>query len=680
MSHLHTLSRRELLSLGALAGFPVLPAAAQGSTTAAASVAIADFFRRGNYLDLAPSPSGRFLAATTELFGRLNVIVIDLEARKSQPLTQYNNIDCGRLSWVGDDYILFTAIQLNAPSGQDSPRAGGLFSVARDGSGILQLAKTASQQAKTGTGGFGFLAPVRAIPGSRNEIIAGGVVANDDSVDLYRVNVANGRNRILTQGRPSDRVINWILDSKLVPRVSIALGAGASTMMICHYRSGPDAPWVELARFDQTRPPAFVPLAFDTDDKHLFVASNEGRRNMAIFRYDPDAKKVIELVAQHPQYDLGASPQGTSLGNLISDPVSGEVMGLVVDADRLEAVWFDEEMARAQASIDAALPNHFNAVRRSGRSKRYVVTSFSDTAPGRHFLFDATKRSLEEIGSARPWLEGRLAPVRPFMLKTRDGLSIPSYYVLPRNHKPGERLPTVVHIHGGPMARDVVLGGRFGSSFGVIEAQLLASRGYAVVLPNFRVTPELGSDIYYAGFGTYGKQMSDDHEDAAKWAVEQGFADPQRICISGASYGGYAALHALTRPSNPFACAISGLPVTDLKFQRNEADYARSRNAVEYWRKLQGVPNFDDPSVRELSPLFNADKIKAPVFMYYGDEDTRTPPEQARRMIDALAKAGNPVKDVYVGKGEGHGFGVQSHNVELYERMIRFLDTTLKRP
>jgi dipeptidyl aminopeptidase/acylaminoacyl peptidase len=197
------------------------------------------------------------------------------------------------------------------------------------------------------------------------------------------------------------------------------------------------------------------------------------------------------------------------------------------------------------------------------------------------------------------------------------------------------------------------------------------------VLPNFRVTPGIGSSIYYAGFGTYGMQMSDDHEDAAKWAVDQGFADPKKICISGASYGGYASLHALSRPSNPFVCAISGLPVTDLKFQRAEADYAESKAAVEYWRQVQGVKDWDDPLVRSMSPLFNADKIKQPVFMYVGENDVRTPPQQAKRMADALKAAGNPVKGYFVGKGEGHGYGVEATSVQLYEQILKFLSETV---
>ena len=524
--------------------------------------------------------------------------------------------------------------------------------------------------------------PLLPVPGSADEVIVSAVFGLEESFDLFRLNLATGGREFLTKSRPpGDAVSDWLMDRALVPRVALSRGKGASTELTIHYRKAADAPWQELARVDTTRAPAFVPLAFDIDNKHLFVASNHQRKNMAIFRYDPDAKEFVELVAQHDQYDLGASPDMTDerLDSLVFGGDDGRLVGIRLDGTVPQTVWLDPEYARIQASIDAALPNRFNVFQGVGKSKRFLVTSFSDTSPGRFLLFDSEKRALEDIGFSRPWLEGKLAQVRPFLLKTRDGLQIPSYYVLPRNHQPGVKLPTIVHIHGGPMARDVVQGGRFGPSFGVREAQVLASRGYAVVLPNFRVTPQLGSDIYYAGFGAYGKQMSDDHEDAVKWAIAQGFADPAKICISGASYGGYAALHAVSRTTNPFACAISGLPVTDRKFQRSEADYSRSPSAVEYWRKLQGVKDFDDPLVREMSPLFNAERIKVPVFMYIGDEDTRTPPAQARRMADALQKAGNPVKHFFVGKGEGHGYGVEANSVGLYEQMLKFLDEVFKR-
>jgi dipeptidyl aminopeptidase/acylaminoacyl peptidase len=119
--------------------------------------------------------------------------------------------------------------------------------------------------------------------------------------------------------------------------------------------------------------------------------------------------------------------------------------------------------------------------------------------------------------------------------------------------------------------------------------------------------------------------------------------------------------------------------VTDYKFQHKEADYRENPGAVEYWRRLKGAKDMDDPLVREVSPLFNAERIKVPVFMYVGEEDARTPPAQARRMRDALQAAGNPVKHYFVGKGEGHGYGVEATNIALYEQMLKFLEETLKR-
>ncbi len=674
------------LALGLTASLACWAGAAKAQTEAPTAtvqvqasglIKLEDFFRRPEFSEAVLSPNGRYLATLSAVNSRLNLVVIDLDTRKASVLTRYDNIDLGRLRWVGNERILYSAVQLNAPSGQDAPRAGGLFVIKRDGTEERQLARTASQLMKSETGGFMAMQPLRNIPGSADEMIVSAVVANDDSFDLYRINLSTGRHRLLTAGRPGDRISSWVLDSKLVPRVAVASGKGSSTQRIVHYRRDADSPWQELARFDETQPPAFVPLAFDTDDVHLYVASNEGRANMAIYRYNPNDRKMVEMVAQHPQYDLGASPQGASLNSLVFDPETGALAGLRIDADKPQMLWVDETMEKIQASVDATWPDRSNVLSGTRLASRVLISSYSDTLPGRLYLYDKQTKRIEEVGASRPWLEGKLAAVKPFRLKTRDGLDIPSYVVLPKNHQAGQKLPTIVHIHGGPFARDVVQGGRYGPSFGVREAQVLASRGYAVVLPNFRITPELGSKLYYAGFGTYGQQMSEDHEDAVTWAIDQGFADPKRICISGASYGGYAALQAATRPTNPFACAISGLPVTDLKFQRERADYSFSPAAVEYWRKVQGVKDFDDPKVREQSPLFQADRIKIPVFMYVGEQDARTPPAQAKRMADALAAAGNPVKDYFVGKGEGHGYGVQAVNVELYERMLKFLDQAL---
>lgn len=667
------------LALGVFSLYPLVNLQAQTvntvSTATMAPPAIEEFVRRPQYTEMLASPSGRYLATTRAISGRLNLVIIDLETRSSFGITNFNDIDVGQVRWVGDERLVFSAIEINKPTGQEAPNAGGLFTVSREGKDFRQLANTAAQLRRNETGGFVALSYQASIPGTTDEIIAAGAVGTDDSFELYRLNLLTGRYRLITAGRPANGIARWILDSKNAPLVAVAQGRSGSTLIHTYYRPNVESPWKEINRFDTTKPPAFVPLAIEPDGKTLLISSNEGRANMAIFRYDPEKQQILELVAEHPQYDLGASPMGQPLSSLVRDPVSGRLLGIRVDADTLQTVWLDEAAAKMQASVDASLPGRTNLI--SSPRKRLVVSSFSDRSPGKFYLFDSEAKRLEEIGPSRPWLEGKLAAVRSFRLKTRDGLDIPSYYVLPANYKPGDRLPTIFHIHGGPFARDVVSGGRFGSSFGVLEAQVLASRGYAVVLPNFRITPELGSSIYYAGFGTYGRQMLDDHEDAVTWAVAQGFADPKRLCISGASYGGYAALQALVRPSNPFSCAISGLPVTDVPFQQTNADYSESQSARAFWLRVLGINSINEPIAKSISPISHADKIKVPVFMYVGERDTRTPPSQALRMADALRAAGNPVKEYIVGKGEGHGYGVTANNVRLFEGMLQFLETAL---
>jgi len=667
------------LALGVFSLYPLVNLQAQtvntASTATMAPPAIEEFVRRPQYTEMLASPSGRYLATTRAISGRLNLVIIDLETRSSFGITNFNDIDVGQVRWVGDERLVFSAIEINKPTGQEAPNAGGLFTVSREGKDFRQLANTAAQLRRNETGGFVALSYQASIPGTTDEIIAAGAVGTDDSFELYRLNLLTGRYRLITAGRPANGISRWILDSKNAPLVAVAQGRSGSTLMHTYYRPNVESPWKEINRFDTTKPPAFVPLAIEPDGKTLLISSNEGRANMAIFRYDPEKQQILELVAEHPQYDLGASPMGEPLSSLVRDPVSGRLLGIRVDADTLQTVWLDEAAAKMQASVDASLPGRTNLI--SSPRKRLVVSSFSDRSPGKFYLFDSEAKRLEEIGPSRPWLEGKLAAVRSFRLKTRDGLEIPSYYVLPANYKPGDRLPTIFHIHGGPFARDVVSGGRFGSSFGVLEAQVLASRGYAVVLPNFRITPELGSSIYYAGFGTYGRQMLDDHEDAVTWAVAQGFADPKRLCISGASYGGYAALQALVRPSNPFSCAISGLPVTDVPFQQTNADYSESQSARAFWLRVLGINSINEPIAKSISPISHADKIKVPVFMYVGERDTRTPPSQALRMADALRAAGNPVKEYIVGKGEGHGYGVTANNIRLFEGMLQFLETAL---
>ena len=616
------------------------------------------------------SPNGKYMAVTMPYKDRMNLTVIDVDTRKAFTLTTYDSFDVQAIRWIGDDRLLYSLGQNNSPTGAGQFDGGGLFVIGRDGKGYRILSDTVRASRAKNLYIHRQFEFFRRIPGNDDEIIASGNMTASNSEDLYRLNLKTGKYTILTQGRPSDLTSGWLVDSKLVPRVVVA-GIKDKLTRVVFYRKDEKSDWYEIARYEGNKGSTFVPLAIDANDQTLQVAYNGGRDTMAVFRFDPETRKMGELLAQHSQYDVGANAMGGGAGGVIIDPETDKILGYSVPAAKPEVIWIDEKRAAIQALLDRSLPGRINRFSRTPDGKRLVVSSYSDTRPVRWYFYEEEKKTLEEIGASRPWLDGKLVDQRPFRYKTRDGLEIDGYYFLPKDYKAGTKLPTIIHIHGGPFAR----ADTWGNGFGVNEGQLFASRGYAVIVPNFRITPGLGSKVFYAGFGAVGRQMSDDHEDALQWGIDQGFVQADKVCMSGASYGGYAALQALVRSNEKWKCAIAGLAVTDYKYQLTtmEGDTAPNDASVTWWKSVLGESDLDSKMTRDISPVFNASKIKRPVFMYAGIDDIRVPLGQISRMKRELEAAGNPVKAYVLKENEGHGFGKLENRVDNWNQILVFL-------
>ena len=663
------MSKRLLAAaLLALAAAGVAAQSSAPAASASAPLPVSEYVKNPQYMSPRLSPSGKHLLVLVPVAGRMNLAVLDLDTRKGTALTNFNEFDVLSPRWVGDERIVFTLGELNTPTGPGQFRGGGLFVVSRDGKEFRKITPTVKEARGSGANVYRGLNFARRVPGSTDEIMATGRLRTTESLDVYRVNLTTGRSTLVSGDRP-DRTTRFLLDSKLVPRFATSWVKDTLTYAV-HYRPSADAPWKEIERYDEGKGEEFTPVALFNDDKTAAVLTNRGRNTAAVVRYDPEARSLGAVLAEHPKYDMEP-------GSVNFEPDSYRVAGYTVDAEKPQTVWLDEKEARTQATIDRALTGTVNEFDRFPNSSRVLITARSDVNPARYYILDEEKKTLEELFSSRPWLDANhLVEQRSFVLKTRDGLEIPSYYFLPKGYKPGDKLPTVVHIHGGPAVRaDTWADGGFGYS----EAQLLASRGYAVVLPNFRITPGFGAATYRAGFGTIGRQMSEDHEDAAKWAVDQGFADPQRLCISGASYGGYATLRALAKTPDLFRCGVAGLVVSDLDMilSSQAGDIAQSPSAIAFWHALVGVDDRNRDALRAQSPVHMARQIKAPVFLYAGADDIRTPLEQTNAMASALRAAGNPPKEVLIKREEGHGFGKAENRIDLYEKMLKFLDESI---
>lgn len=633
---------------------------------------IEEYVRPSAYASPIISPDGKHMAVSVGRGDRLNLAVIDLAGRKATPLTNFPDLDVIEYHWVGNDRLVFSLGQRNTPTGVDRLDGGGLFMISRDGKETRVLSPTLREAVAGGAAVYRGLSYLRRAPGSQEEILAAARERSIYSVDVYRVNVVTGRKELLTPDTPG-RVQRWVLDRKGTPRLAISIDKERPVYTVFQ-RAADGSRWEALWSYDITTGPVVVPMGFDVDDKTLLVASNEGANTMGIYRYDLATRQRGELLARHPRFDMGADQSGEGVPGLVIDPKKESVVGFRVRAEKPQTVWTDPDYERLQRTIDQAFPGRVNNFARTPDGAKLLISSYSDRQPIRWYLMDEQKLQIEELMSSRPWLgPDKLVEVKPGFFKTRDGLEILAYVLLPAGHKPGEKLPTVVHIHGGPWARADDWG--FGS-FGIREGQILASRGYAVVVPNFRSTPGLGSKVFYGGKRQFGKAMQEDIEDATDWAVAQGFADPARICLSGASYGGYASLMGVAKTPDKYRCAVAGLAVTDLEMIMTSAagDIPRNEIGLNLWKAMAGDPDKDRDALRAVSPAYLADRIKAAVMMYSGIDDIRVPLEQPQKMRRALQAQGREV--VWMAKErEAHGFGTVANNIDLYTQMLKFLDT-----
>jgi len=296
------------------------------------------------------------------------------------------------------------------------------------------------------------------------------------------------------------------------------------------------------------------------------------------------------------------------------------------------------------------------------------VAAHSDVLPGSFYLFDLKSGKLEWLADSAPWINPRqMAPMQQVRYKARDGLEIPAHLTLPKGSE-GKNLPLVVVVHGGPWVP--AEGWRFDP-----EAQFLASRGYAVLQPEFRGTMGYGWKHFSSSFKQWGRAMQEDVTDGVRWAIDQGIVDPNRVCIYGASYGGYATMMGLVKDPDLYKCGINYVGVTDLDLFTSAtwSDFAYSEWLQHEVKEMFGDMSTERERLMAVSPVEHAGKIKAAVLMAYGAADVRVVPEHGTRMRSALQKYDRKVEWMMV-EGEGHGYRDPENQKMFYGAMEKFLD------
>jgi dipeptidyl aminopeptidase/acylaminoacyl peptidase len=467
------------------------------------------------------------------------------------------------------------------------------------------------------------------------------------------LNVRNGRKRELGEAPVASAQL--LVDSR--EQVRFAVGCDARGKLAVAWRPQAEAAWQEFA-LPGFRSDTIKPLGFNTDDSAVhFLAVPEGKSHRALYRLTLASGAVDKL----------SQTDDAEVVDAVMDLRNERVIGYETYTDKLARAWIekDDPSARFYRALERAFPGQTLEIT-SATSDGALAVAFvqSDVNPGDFYVLDTQALKADFIRASRAWIDPRtMRPREPITLQARDGLQLHGYLTRPAGPPPH---PMVVLPHGGPhQARDLW---EFDG-----DAQLLANRGYAVLQVNFRGSAGFGIDFMSSGYKEWGARMQDDLTDATRWAIENKIAAPDRICIYGSNYGGYAALMGAAREPGLYRCAISFAGSYDLEVLQGSRRLQGSRSGRTYVEDALG----DDPAqLRARSPIHLASSIQAPVLLIHGTEDIRADINQAHAMKTALERSGKRFEWLSL-KREGDWIYDEETRREAYQRILAFLDTNL---
>ncbi|PXX43074.1 S9 family peptidase [Undibacterium pigrum] len=625
------------------------------------SIPVADFFKKAQFSGRPVlSPDGQSMAVLTPRNGRFVLAIIRLDSRKPRVIASDPDYDIVAPQWINDNRLVFSLSRGSDVVMEDND-GGGLFAVNSDGSAFRKLVPT-RKEARGGNIAYKpFSVLSRTFDGTNDLIVVNNQRGRDTKLgasDVLRLDTVSGRTKLLTFDNPG-KIGDWVLDQNNVIRVGVSASVDPDNKRIkqtVYYRDAEGAPWKVIHQAYMDEGKEMHPLGFDFDNKTMLVAGRfNGRDKMAVHIWDFDKQAAGEIIADHPDVDVAS---------FSTDRSRKKLLGSVVDAMKPEIIFFDDDYAKMQATLKASFPGQEVSFQWSG--KNVVVFVRGDNHVGAVYFYDTDKKVMEPVYVVKPELEGKkLSAQTVIKYKARDGLDIPAYLTLPEG-TPAKNLPLVAYIHGGPHARD-----QHGYD---PMTQMLASRGYAVLQPQFRMSTGFGWKHHTAGWKQWGLAMQDDITDGIENLVKQGIVDKNRVCIIGASYGGYATMYGLVKDPDLYKCGVNWVGVTDVKmlFTVNWSDMS-GPVMDNIGAKMHGDPKTDDAYFQKVSAIENASKIKAPVLMAYGSEDIRVPLIHGEKMRDKLKAQGNTVEWM-VFPGEGHGWAKESNNILWGESVLRFID------
>ena len=590
-----------------------------------------DFFRKPEKSSFKISPNGNRIAYMKPWKTRMNVYVMDIKTNDETRLTSSEERGIYGFAWLTDERIGY----IKDDGGDENMH---FYAINIDGTNELDLTPFENVQARI----------IDDLEDDPNHIIIGLNKRNPQIHDPYRANVNNGTMEMIAEN--PGNISGWMTDHDGKLRVAVT-SDGVNTSVL--YRDSESENFKAILTTDFKI--SVSPLFFTFDNKNLYVASNRGRDKSAIFEFNIDNAEEGKLIFEHDKVDVGG---------LMYSKKRKILTGVNYTVAKGETVFFDDWREGIQQKLESQLPGYEVGITSFSKDEtKAIIVTYSDRSRGTYYHYDVEKNKLTDLGKISPWLnENHMAEMIPIKYKSRDGLTIHGYLTLPVGID-GKNLPVVVNPHGGPWARDT-WGYRS-------EIQFLANRGFAVFQMNFRGSTGYGREFWEISFKEWGKSMQDDITDGVNWLIDEGIADPDRIAIYGASYGGYATLAGLTFSPDLYACGVDYVGVSSLfTFMETIPPYWELYRSMLY--EMVGHPEKDKELLASSSPLLHVDKIKVPLFIAQGANDPRVKKSESDQIVEALKARGIDVPYM-VKENEGHGFYNQENNFDFYREMEKFL-------
>ncbi len=619
-------------------------------------------FENSEFKSFQVSPDGEHLIAIAPYQGVDNLFVLELESMRIQLLTDSNK-DIGFVSWVNNERIVYG---LSDDKDDARSSAGGLVALNIDGKDKRVLIQPYGAQNSRGvTYKPESISVISGYTPDEDWIIIESNKRRQKYPDVYRMNVYNGKRKTLFFN--PGRIHSFISSPKGNVALGIRYGEEGEEWKKIFLKDSYDE-WNEIFNLTSSSD-IFDVIGIEDDGETAYVIHNIDRDKAALYKMDLQTGIIAdEPILEDAIYDVSPFEVFRTGG-------VGPIAGIAFHREFPTHFFLRKEFSAIQKQIDSLLPGRFNHFVNSSKSGlRIVIESFSDVEPPFYSLIDLDKGQLVPLSRINKFKDKPLCETKPVSWEARDGRRIHGYLTLPHSWEKGSPVPMIVRPHGGPWARET-----WGLTWHFpMERQFYANRGFAVLEVNFRGSTGYGRDHLESSF-KHLKEMHTDFVDGTLWAIDEGYAEPGKIGMGGASWGGYATMVGVTKFPEIYSFGINFMGVVDLvRHIDRYIDWDRKSGYV-YWCNKIGDPEIpeDREQLEAYSPINYIDAIKGPVFIYHGLDDYNVHIEQARMLIDEMKDQDMEFTKV-LRTDEAHSTHFEDDRIETYKEIDMFLSALLK--